>query len=125
MSRTRRGANSVLLAAVLAATACSGGGGPGGATTVHALASKLGCSELEIVTDESQRAFGATEDGSCQFAGEQVHLLTFDTDSAQERAIRIGKDFEQILVIGEGWTARVESAATAETVKAKLGGVVK
>jgi hypothetical protein len=85
----------------------------------------LGCSELEIVTDQSQRAFGATGDGSCQFAGEQVHLLTFDTDSAQERAIRIGKDFEQIFVVGDGWTARVDSAATAETVKAKLGGVVK
>lgn len=123
MSRTRRGANSVLLAAALAATACSGSGSSG-ATTVQALASKLGCSELELVTDESQRAFGATGDGSCQFAGEQVHLLTFDTDSAQNRAIRIGKDFGQILVIGEGWTARVDSATTAEKVRAKLGGVV-
>ena len=124
MSRTRRGANSVLLAAVLAATACNGGGSSG-ATTVHALASKLGCSELEIVTDESQRAFGATGDGSCQFAGERIHLLIFDTDSAQDRAIRIGKDFEQIFVTGDGWMARVESAATAEKVRARLGGVVK
>lgn len=124
MRRTRRGANSVLLAAVLAATACSGVSSSG-ATTVHALASKLGCSELEIVTDESQRAFDATGDGSCQFAGARVHLLTFDTDSARDRAIRIGKDFEQVFVIGEGWTARVASPATAEKVREKLGGVVK
>ena len=124
MSRTRRGANSVLLAAVLAATACSGGSSSG-ATTVQALASKLGCSELQIVNDESQRAFDATGEGSCQFAGGQVHLLTFDNDSAQDRAIRIGKDFDQIFVIGEGWTARVESLATAEKVRAKLGGVVR
>ena len=122
MGRAQRGGSSVLLAAALAATACSGGGS-GGTTTVHALASKLGCSELELVTDES-RAFGATGDGSCQFAGEKVHLLTFDTDSAQDRSIRIGKDFGQILVIGEGWTARVDSATTAEKVKGKLGGVV-
>ena len=124
MSTAGRGNNWVFLAVVLAGTACSGGGSSG-PTTVEALASKLGCSELEMVTDESQRAFDATGDGSCQFAGERVHLLTFDTDSAQDRAVRIGKDFDQIFVIGEGWTARVASAVTAEKVKAKLGGVVR
>jgi hypothetical protein len=124
MIRTRRGANAHLLAAVLAATACSGGGS-GGATTVDSLASKLGCVDLEMVTDESQRAFGATGDGSCQFEGERVHLLTFASDSAQDRAIRIGKEFGQIYVIGKSWTARVDSAATAGKVKAKLGGIVQ
>ncbi len=121
----RRGVSSILMtAAVLAATACSGGGA-GGPTTVDALASKLGCSELQVVTDDSQRALDATGDGSCEFAGERVQLLTFDTDSALDRAIRIGKEFGQIFVIGEGWTARVASAATAQSVRAKLGGVVR
>lgn len=124
MSRARLWADAVLLAAVLAATACSGGGSSG-ATTVDALAAKLGCSELEIVTDESQRALGATGDGSCQFAGDRVHLLTFDSDAERDRAVRIGKEFQQFFVIGERWTARVESAAIAEKVKAKLGGVVR
>ena len=124
MSSTRRGLHWLLLAAVLAGTACSSDGSSG-PTTVRALASKLGCSELEVVGEPSEPAFDATGDGTCRFAGEQVHLLTFDTDSAQDRAIRIAKDFGQILVVGEGWTARVASAATAEKVKAKLGGVVR
>lgn len=123
MSKARPRASSALLAAVLAATACAGGGSKG-PTTVETLASRLGCSELDIVTVESQRAFGATGDAFCQFAGERVHLLTFDTAPAQDRAIRVGRDFEQIFVVGEGWMARVSSAATAEKVKAKLGGVV-
>ena len=124
MSGTRRGSAWVLLAGIVAGTACSGGG-PSDPRTVQALASKLGCSQLEMVSDASQRAFGATGDGSCQFAGERVHLLTFDTDSAQDRAIRIGKEFAQIFVTGERWTARVPSAATAEKVEKRLGGTVR
>lgn len=115
------------MAAFLVGTACgggSGGGGSGGPPTVATLAGTLGCTQLEMATEESQGALGSIENGSCQLGGERVDLFTYDSDSEQERAIRILADFEQVLVVGEGWTARVDSTATAEIVKDKLGGSV-
>lgn len=114
--------------AVVGLTAC--GGSDGGSSddagsdrvTVTALAEKLGCTGLEIETDSSQRELGAREEGSCQFAGEGVTILTYNENSAQDMANDIAKEFGGIAVAGDRWTVRVDTDATAERVRAKLGG---
>ena len=123
MARSRRSATCMAVAAILVSGACDGGGS-GGPPTVQALASRLRCSELEVVTEPSQRFSDATGDASCQFAGERIQLLTHDSESAQDRALRMFRDFDQIFVAGERWTVRVGSSATATKVKATLGGSI-
>lgn len=123
MARARRYAKCVVVTLVISSHAC-GGGASSGPLTVNALASSLQCSDLEMASDQSERQFDAAGDASCQFAGERIQLLTYDSDSAQSRALRIFRDFGQISVVGERWTVRVGSTATATKVKARLGGTI-
>ena len=105
--------------------ACGGGGeGGGGTPTVQALADKLGCTGLKIEAEDSQQELGAREEGSCAFAGDEVTLLTYNSNSTRDAMNKIAKDFGGIAVLGDQWTVRVGTNAIAEQVKAKLGGKI-
>ena len=110
----------VSLAVMLAA--CGGGGDK--APTVAGVAAKLGCTGLTIETDNAQRELGAREEGQCTFAGEEVTVLTYNTNSGRDAMNKIAKEFGGIAVLGDRWTVRVDTDAMAEQVRTKLGGKV-
>ena len=102
--------------ALAALTACGDGGPP----TVQAVADKLGCVGVQMEAGH-QRPLGAREEGHCTFAGEQVTIVAYDTNSARDAANTIAKEFGAILVLGDRWTVRVDSDVIAQQIRAKLG----
>lgn len=86
------------------------------------LATKLGCTGLKLETQDSQRELGAREQGGCTFAGEQVTVLTYNTNSARDAANNIAQEFGSIAVLGDRWTVRVDSENVATQVQGILGG---
>ncbi len=106
----------------LASLAACGGSGGGERPSVEGLAARLGCTGLEV--DTEQRELGAREQGRCEFAGDRVTVLTYNSNSARDSANSIAKEFGGIAVLGDRWTVRVDSDAIAAQVRSKLGGTV-
>lgn len=116
MRRTLVGVALVLL------VACGGDSEP---ETVQSLAEKLGCTRtLVIEDDDKQRELGAREEGACQLGAESVTVLVYNTNTARDTSNKIAKEFGGIAVLGDRWTVRVDSQATAERVREKLGGKI-
>ena len=114
----------VAAVALGALSACGGGSGSSNSITVTSLATKLGCTGLAIEAENTQREIGAREEGACTHSGDKVTILTYHTNSARDAANSIAKESGGIAVLGDRWTVRVNTDASAKAVKAKLGGTL-
>lgn len=112
----------LVLVALLALAGCGGDGDS--VPTVDGLAGRLGCTELVIESDATQRELGAREQGSCRLGGETVTILTYNTTAARDGADEIARHFGGIAVLGDRWTVRADTDATARQVQAALGGTL-
>jgi hypothetical protein len=123
--------------AVLMLTSCGGSDGADSGSagdqkllTVQAVVDELGnggvtCSGLKMATEgpDGQNQLGTREDGNCSIGGERVNVVTFPADVPAtkwvESAQQIGGG---IYVAGDTWAVGTETQATADKVKAALGG---
>ena len=116
---------TVLVASAIVLSAC-GSGGSGAQPTAAALADRLsasniGCSGFSLETE--QRELGAREQGYCDLAnGENVTILTYNTNSARDTANKIAKEFGGIAAVGDRWVIRTDTEGAARQIADQLGG---
>lgn len=97
--------------------------------TVEAVVDELGqggvtCSDLKMSGQgsEGQNQLFTREDGRCSIGDEEVNVVTFDGPSQRDQYLEAAKQFGSIYVTGETWAVGTETQATADKVKAALGG---
>lgn len=103
----------------LALTAC-GGGTPSKPPSPSALASRLGCGGFSSMSP----TLFAREEGTCTLNGDDLDVVTFSTSANEDNWIKAAGQFGGIIVKGPLWAVAADSQASADSVKAKLGGTI-
>ncbi|MEU8515210.1 hypothetical protein AB0C76_27080 [Kitasatospora sp. NPDC048722] len=92
-------------------------GGTSGASSVEALARRIGCT-AEITTDAAD-----LRQGLCTSGDEEIWIATFPTPRAKDAWIEEAKAYGGSYLVGDGWVV-VLSDATADLLHGLLGGTV-
>src|SRR5260370_29107470 len=103
----------------LALTSC--GGGTPKPPSPSALASRIGCTGFASISP----TLFAREEGGCILDGDNLDVVTFSTSANEDNWIKVGSQFGGIIVKGPLWVVAAGSQASAEAVKAKLGGTIQ
>jgi hypothetical protein len=102
-----------------ALTAC-GGSTPSQPPSPASLASRLGCTGFSSMSP----TLFAREEGSCTLNGDDLDVVTFSTSANEDNWIKVGGQFGGVIVKGALWVIAAGSQASADAVKAKLGGTI-
>jgi hypothetical protein len=108
------------VAAVLAfAAGCGGGASSGPPPSPSSLSAKIpGCIGYAAISP----TLYAREEGGCTLNGDQLDIVTFTTSAAEDNWVKVASQFGGILVRGDRWVVGTGSQASADAVKAALGG---
>lgn len=115
----RRGLGASVLAAGLTLAAC-GGSQPSAPPSPSALASRIGCTGYSSISP----TLYAREEGSCTVNGDDLDIATFSSTSDEDNSVCAASGFGGIIVKGNLWVVNTGNQASANAVKAKLGGVI-
>jgi hypothetical protein len=103
----------------LALNAC-GQGTPSKPPSPSGLASRVGCAGFSSMSP----TLFAREEGTCTLNGDDLDVVTFSTSANEDNWIKTASQFGGIIVKGPLWVVAADSQASAEAVKAKLGGTI-
>jgi hypothetical protein len=122
MSKLRLLALAVLVTIASPLAGCSSGGKQPALASPSALATRIVCSDYAPMVPPTMFA---REEGGCTLAGDDLDIVTFSDQTAEDNWIKAASTFGGIIVKGDLWAVGTGSQASADAVMAKIGGSIK
>lgn len=97
-----------------------------GDVTPRKLAERIGCSDFSPNLDDP--ALGADTpgrlEGTCRLQGQQITVVTFESEQAQQAYLQVHEG-KAVIVVGGMWAVMVPNTELASLVRQRLGGEVR